>query len=70
MKQNKLNQHSILSSKLREIITALEDQSVANPHTKSLIELWSWAAALPTDLFNTNYCSCQKCSILLKYLNC
>lgn len=41
MKQNKLNQHSILSSKLREIITALEDQSVANPHTKSLIEIWS-----------------------------
>lgn len=41
MKQNELNQHSILSSKIREMVIALEDQSVANPHAKSLIELWA-----------------------------
>jgi len=38
MKQNEHNQHSILPSKICEIIIALEDQSVANNHTKSLIE--------------------------------
>lgn len=36
MKQNELNQHSILSSKIGKITIALEDQSVANLHAKSL----------------------------------
>lgn len=37
---------------------------MANPHTKSLMEFQYKAATLPNDLFNTNYSSCQECSIL------
>lgn len=48
---------------------ALEEQSVANPHTNSLIELQYKAIALPNDLVNTNFISCQQCSILFICLN-